>query len=90
MVTKNAVFMRSVAFRKRLCIFISARLIKSVEEKIFNTFLFSGYLPQFLVWDNQNSKQIALPIYYYKGGIKRWKEMNLLKVLAKYLQIAIV
>lgn len=66
------------------------RLIKSVEEKIFNTFLFSGYLLQFLVWDNQNSKQIALPIYYYKEALKRWKEMNLLKVLAKYLQIAIV
>lgn len=65
------------------------RLIKSVEDFLFNTFLFSGYLLQFLVWDNQNSKQLALPIYYYKGGIKRWKEMNLLKVLAKYLLIVI-
>ena len=66
--------MRSVAFCKRLCIFISVRLIKSVEEKIFNTFLFSGYLLQFLVWDNQNSKQIALPIYYYKEALKDGKK----------------
>ena len=40
-------------------------------QKFCQHFLFSGYLLQFLVWDNQNSKQIALPIYYYKGGIKR-------------------
>ena len=50
------------------------RLIKSVEEKIFNTFKFSGYLLQFLVWDNQNSKQIALPIYYYKEALKDGKK----------------
>jgi len=50
------------------------RLIKSVEDFLFNTFLFSGYLLQFLVWDNQNSKQIALPIYYYKEALKDGKK----------------